>query len=156
MLNLGRNILDINLHNRYEQEFFRCGEGLKLQNFLRTSFVHVLLSCRRRNIHLLNLRDDRGVGSALFFEGSFKRLSISPLLFVQILRLASRYNAECDTITFCNDMALSRHQMETGAFGSLSHAIFNFCYSLKHLSVTDTELALLSAICLISGGGHKS
>ena len=49
-LNLGKMILDINLHNRYEQDFSGPGEGLIIQNFLRTSFVHVSLSRRRNNL----------------------------------------------------------------------------------------------------------
>ena len=56
-------ILGINLHNRYEN----CsGAGKKLRILkLRTSFVHVSLSRRRRNLYLLGLRDDRRVRSAL-------------------------------------------------------------------------------------------
>ena len=47
---------------------FRCKErGSKFQNFLRTTIVHVSSSRRRRNLYLVNLRDDRSVHSALFY-----------------------------------------------------------------------------------------
>ena len=50
-----------------------CREmGSKFRNLLRTTFVHVSLSRRRRNLYLLDLRDDRNVRSALFF---FKKSS---------------------------------------------------------------------------------
>ena len=47
--------------------FLRCkGRGSEFKKFLQTSFVHVPLSCGRKNFHLLDLRDYRCVGSALF------------------------------------------------------------------------------------------
>ena len=42
------------------------GRGSEFQNILRTSFVHVLLSRRRRNLYLPDLEDDRSVRSAIF------------------------------------------------------------------------------------------
>ena len=42
------------------------GRGSEFQNVLRTPFVHVPLSHRRRNLYFLDLRDERSVRSALF------------------------------------------------------------------------------------------
>ena len=63
-LNLGRMILN-NLLS-YEQDFLGTGEMLYISMFLPTSFLHVLLSRRRRYLYLLDLRDDRRW--ALFFD----------------------------------------------------------------------------------------
>ena len=68
-LKLGMIILDINLHNP-EQDFLH-GKELRISICLRTSFILVPLSRRRRNLYLLDLRDDRSVRSALFHLQSF-------------------------------------------------------------------------------------
>ncbi len=69
-----------------------------------------------------------------------------------MLRLGSRYNEEEDIIQFSNGVSLTREQLEAGGFGSLTDTIFRFSRSLAQMDVDQTEFALLSAICLISGG----
>ncbi len=69
-----------------------------------------------------------------------------------MLRLGSRYNEEEDIIQFSNGVSLTRDQLEAGGFGSLTDTIFRFSRSLAQMDVDQTEFALLSAICLISGG----
>lgn len=70
----------------------------------------------------------------------------------QILRLCSRYNVTSDTMMFPNGAQVSREQLRTGGFGSLTDTIFKFALSLHHMSVDDTEVAILAAICLLSAG----
>ena len=70
----------------------------------------------------------------------------------QVLRLASRYNDEDETVTIANNLILNKHHLESGGFGPLTHSIFKFAKALHALEVDQTEYALLSAICLISGG----
>ena len=53
------------------------GRDSEFQNFLRTSFVHVPLFRRRRNLHLFDLRDDSSVRSALFFNYNRYFVSVS-------------------------------------------------------------------------------
>ena len=83
-LKISRLILYICLHSRYEHDFLGAGGGC--QNFRifeleiwkdggrgkhtrsQTSFVHVPLSRRRRNLCLFDPRDDRSVRSALFLH----------------------------------------------------------------------------------------
>ena len=54
-------ILDIGLQNRYEQELFYVqGKDVRISEFFRGRHLYnVPLSRRRRNLHLLDLRDDR-------------------------------------------------------------------------------------------------
>lgn len=44
-------------------------------------------------------------------------------------------------------------QFGSGGFGNLAKEIFPLCVFFRQLEMDDTELALLSAICLLSGGG---
>ena len=67
---LGMIILDIYLPNRYEQIFLVQGKGSKFKNFLRTSFVHIPLSRRRRNLYVLDLRDQRRFGAEVLIVRS--------------------------------------------------------------------------------------
>ena len=75
----------------------------------------------------------------------------------QILRLGSRYTKpESDegdeTLTFSNGLTLTKQQLECGGFGTLTEAVLKFLRSLHDMECDDTEFALLSAVCLISGG----
>ena len=67
-----------------------------------------------------------------------------------------RYNANSDpdeeTMTFSNGLTLTRKQLEVGGFGALTETIFRFARSLHQMELDNTEYALLSAICLASGG----
>ena len=72
---------------------------------------------------------------------------------VQVLRISHRYNMETDMIQFATGKWLDREAVQNGGFGAdLTSAIFNFSRSLKALICDETEFALLSAICLMSGG----
>ena len=65
-LKLGMIILDVSLCG-YEQDFQAAEGGAQsFKIFLQTSFLHVPLSRRRRN--LLDLKDERSVRSALLFK----------------------------------------------------------------------------------------
>ena len=71
---------------------------------------------------------------------------------LQILRISNRYNPEKDMIQFANGTWLNRDELQQGGFGPLTATIFNFARSLKHMACDETEFAMLSAVCLISGG----
>ena len=53
-LKLGIKILDINLHNRHQQDIFGARGWAQNSSFLQTSFVHVPLSRRRRNLYSIS------------------------------------------------------------------------------------------------------
>ncbi|KAH3753913.1 hypothetical protein DPMN_188565 [Dreissena polymorpha] len=72
-------------------------------------------------------------------------------LEIMILRLSSRYDQETDTMIFSGGMKVTREQLESAGFGSLTATIFRFARSLREMEVDETELAALCCICLISG-----
>ena len=53
---------------------------------------------------------------------------------------------------FSGGMNVTKEQLHSGGFGSLTDTIFRFARSLKQLEIDDTEYAALCSICLISGG----
>ena len=71
----------------------------------------------------------------------------------QILRICTRYTPEQDTMTFSDGLTLNRTQMHNAGFGPLTDLVFAFAGQLLPLEMDDTETGLLSAICLICGGG---
>ncbi|XP_046555477.1 retinoic acid receptor alpha-A-like isoform X2 [Haliotis rubra] len=72
-------------------------------------------------------------------------------LEIMILRLSARYDADLDSMVFMNGVTLNKDQLQQGGFGNLTGTIFSFAASLKAMSTDETEFAILSAICLISG-----
>ncbi|XP_046377647.1 retinoic acid receptor RXR-alpha-A-like isoform X1 [Haliotis rufescens] len=72
-------------------------------------------------------------------------------LEIMILRLSARYDAALDSMVFMNGVTLNKDQLQQGGFGNLTGTIFSFAASLKAMSTDETEFAILSAICLISG-----
>lgn len=68
------------------------------------------------------------------------------------MRLSARYDADLDSMVFMNGVTLNKDQLQQGGFGNLTGTIFSFAASLKAMSTDETEFAILSAICLISGG----
>lgn len=78
----------------------------------------------------------------------------SCLLCTQILRICTRYTPEQDTMTFSDGLTLNRTQMHNAGFGPLTDLVFAFANQLLPLEMDDAETGLLSAICLICGGGQ--
>lgn len=78
----------------------------------------------------------------------------SCLLCTQILRICTRYTPEQDTMTFSDGLTLNRTQMHNAGFGPLTDLVFAFANQLLPLEMDDAETGLLSAICLICGGGR--
>lgn len=76
------------------------------------------------------------------------------MLTLQILRICTRYTPDQDTMTFSDGLTLNRTQMHNAGFGPLTDLVFTFANQLLPIEMDDTETGLLSAICLISGGGH--
>ncbi|XP_059143564.1 retinoic acid receptor alpha-A-like [Physella acuta] len=72
-------------------------------------------------------------------------------LEIMILRISIRYELDSDTMQFSNGLSLTREQLQRGGFGPLTSTIFSFAASLKRMNCDETEYALLSSICLISG-----
>lgn len=56
-------------------------------------------------------------------------------------------------MTFSDGLTLNRTQMHNAGFGPLTDLVFTFANQLLPIEMDDTETGLLSAICLISGGG---
>uniref|UniRef100_A0A8D2M6S7 Retinoic acid receptor gamma n=1 Tax=Zonotrichia albicollis TaxID=44394 RepID=A0A8D2M6S7_ZONAL len=74
-------------------------------------------------------------------------------LDILMLRICTRYTPEQDTMTFSDGLTLTRTQMHNAGFGPLTDLVFAFAGQLLPLQLDDTETGLLSAICLICGGG---
>ncbi|XP_035824311.1 retinoic acid receptor gamma [Aplysia californica] len=72
-------------------------------------------------------------------------------LEIMILRISIRYEMDTDTMQFPSGLALTREQLQKGGFGPLTSTIFSFAASLKRMDCDETEYAMLSSICLISG-----
>ncbi|NXS68687.1 RARGA protein, partial [Pandion haliaetus] len=72
-----------------------------------------------------------------------------------MLRICTRYTPEQDTMTFSDGLTLNRTQMHNAGFGPLTDLVFAFAGQLLPLQMDDTETGLLSAICLICGGGGQ-
>lgn len=88
-------------------------------------------------------------------EGWAESLNLS-ILCSQILRICTRYTPEQDTMTFSDGLTLNRTQMHNAGFGPLTDLVFAFANQLLPLEMDDAETGLLSAICLICGGGQGS
>ena len=86
-------------------------------------------------------------------EGWVKSLNLC-ILCTQILRICTRYTPEQDTMTFSDGLTLNRTQMHNAGFGPLTDLVFAFANQLLPLEMDDAETGLLSAICLICGGGQ--
>lgn len=56
-------------------------------------------------------------------------------------------------MTFSDGLTLNRTQMHNAGFGPLTDLVFAFANQLLPLEMDDAETGLLSAICLICGGG---
>ncbi|XP_069614873.1 retinoic acid receptor gamma isoform X3 [Ranitomeya imitator] len=72
-------------------------------------------------------------------------------LDILMLRICTRYTPEQDTMTFSDGLTLNRTQMHNAGFGPLTDLLFAFAGQLLPLEMDDTEIGLLSAICLICG-----
>lgn len=57
-------------------------------------------------------------------------------------------------MTFSDGLTLNRTQMHNAGFGPLTDLVFAFANQLLPLEMDDAETGLLSAICLICGGGR--
>uniref|UniRef100_A0A3B4YVM8 Retinoic acid receptor beta n=1 Tax=Seriola lalandi dorsalis TaxID=1841481 RepID=A0A3B4YVM8_SERLL len=77
-------------------------------------------------------------------------------LDILILRICTRYTPDQDTMTFSDGLTLNRTQMHNAGFGPLTDLVFTFANQLLPIEMDDTETGLLSAICLISGGGQRA
>lgn len=58
-------------------------------------------------------------------------------------------------MTFSDGLTLNRTQMHNAGFGPLTDLVFAFANQLLPLEMDDAETGLLSAICLICGGGCR-
>ena len=73
----------------------------------------------------------------------------------QILRISSRFNIDDGSVTFTSGLQLSQDQLKNGGFGGLLETILQFATAITKLKIDETEVSLLSAICLISGGENQ-
>ena len=95
----------------------------------------------------------------LAYQGLGQKRGVAPqspnlyILCTQILRICTRYTPEQDTMTFSDGLTLNRTQMHNAGFGPLTDLVFAFANQLLPLEMDDAETGLLSAICLICGGG---
>ena len=85
--------------------------------------------------------------------GRLQPLNLVYTLCTQILRICTRYTPEQDTMTFSDGLTLNRTQMHNAGYGPLTDLVFAFANQLLPLEMDDAETGLLSAICLICGGG---
>nr|AVD96650.1 retinoic acid receptor isoform 3 [Holothuria glaberrima] len=71
--------------------------------------------------------------------------------FSVTLRISSRFNAGEGAVTFSSGMTLNEDQLKSGGFGHLMDDIVKLSQSFKKLKIDNSEMALLAAVCLISG-----
>ncbi|XP_014678004.1 PREDICTED: retinoic acid receptor alpha-like [Priapulus caudatus] len=74
----------------------------------------------------------------------------SSCLEIMILRLTARYQDD-SSMQFANGLTFTHEQLHEAGLGSLSETIFAFARSFRLMDVDTMEVALLSAICLMSG-----
>lgn len=55
-------------------------------------------------------------------------------------------------MTFSSGMTLNQNQLKSGGFGALMDDVVKLSKSFKKLKIDHVEMALLAAVCLISGG----
>jgi len=67
---------------------------------------------------------------------------------VLVLRLCTRYDVANDTMTLSDGLTLNRDQMRRCGFGVMTSQVYDFARRLLPLNVDDTEVGLLSAICI--------
>nr|AVD96648.1 retinoic acid receptor isoform 1 [Holothuria glaberrima] len=72
-------------------------------------------------------------------------------LEILTLRISSRFNAGEGAVTFSSGMTLNEDQLKSGGFGHLMDDIVKLSQSFKKLKIDNSEMALLAAVCLISG-----
>lgn len=72
-------------------------------------------------------------------------------LEILTLRISSRFNAGEGAVTFSSGMTLNKDQLKSGGFGHLMDDIVKLSQSFKKLKIDNSEMALLAAVCLISG-----
>ncbi|XP_077997236.1 retinoic acid receptor beta-like isoform X2 [Glandiceps talaboti] len=72
-------------------------------------------------------------------------------LEVMILRISYRFNSDDGSVTFTSGLMLTNEQLKSGGFGTLIDTIGQFAKQVYSLNLDESEVALLSAICLISG-----
>lgn len=73
---------------------------------------------------------------------------------VLVLRLCARYDCSKDTMTFSDGLTLNRAQMHNCGFGPITETVYEFAKKLLPLNIDETEIALLSALCIICSD-HK-
>jgi ecdysone receptor len=74
---------------------------------------------------------------------------------VMVLRTARRYNPERDEVIFGDGTPVTRESLCVGGLPRMYvDDMFNFASGMSRLAVDNAEYALLTAICIFSGGFH--
>lgn len=68
---------------------------------------------------------------------------------VLVLRLCSRYDVTEDSMTFSDGLTLNRAQMHNCGFGPITANVYDFAKRLLPLEIDETEIGLLSALCIV-------
>ena len=55
-------------------------------------------------------------------------------------------------MTFSDGLTLNRAQMHNCGFGPITHTVYEFARKLLPLKIDETEIALLSALCIVCPG----
>ena len=55
-------------------------------------------------------------------------------------------------MTFSDGLTLNRAQMHNCGFGPITETVYEFAKKLLPLNIDETEIALLSALCIICSG----
>ena len=116
-------ILDVNLHNRFKQDFLgarRGAQNFNSEKFFRTSFVHVPSSRRRRNFYLLDLRDF--FSNICHLSSEILRYLSSPPRHVSEFPEPRNYNIpSCSPRPFITPTVLALYTVNSSIY---SHCVF--------------------------------
>ncbi|XP_033113832.1 thyroid hormone receptor beta-like isoform X2 [Anneissia japonica] len=70
---------------------------------------------------------------------------------IMCMRIAQKYDPNTNTLQMSNGIAVEKSQLKGGMLAELLEPIFDFAVGLSRLDLTDTEVALLSAVLLVAG-----
>ncbi|XP_071941193.1 thyroid hormone receptor beta-A-like [Antedon mediterranea] len=70
---------------------------------------------------------------------------------IMCMRIAQKYNPTTNTLEMSNGLSVDRSQLTGSILAELLEPIFDFAVGLSRLKLTDAEIALLSAVLLVTG-----
>lgn len=66
--------------------------------------------------------------------------------------MSSRYDTESDSVLFSSGLRLTRCALQALGFDDITDSVVLFAQKMANLQVDEVEYAILSSVCLCSGG----